>query len=332
MDIGAPTGLPVPIIFLKNPSNGHAEEDAYTKHFGTIDQAPKTSYKPLYVPVLEHTFDLNELRKVLSPHQFFWSWEGRAQVKLFGAIIFTSQRAVEAFAKASDLNISKWERQGLEQNASKLEVPFYAVGPATAQSLEKVRKEFYPRCWIRGGEDAGTGEKLADLIIAEYEEVCEKRKGNAIYSDRSLLFLTGAKHRDIIPVKIGAAPWQEKVHVEEMIVYSTKESMSFASEIASTLESTADAAVRWIVVFSPTAGEGLLRALGWLRSGSNVVHSADHPCWVKRTTFVASIGPTTRDYMKTTFGFDVDVCAEKPSPEGVKEGVEYFMRSKGLVP
>ena len=325
-------GLSIPMIFLKNPSNGHVNEDAYTEHFGAIDQARNAYYKPLYVPVLEHTFDLNELQKVLSHHQFFWYWEGHAKVGLYGGIIFTSQRAVEAFAKASDLNVSKWSSKGLEQSPSKLEVPFYAVGPATAQSLEKVRKEFYPGCWIRGGEEAGTGEKLADLILVEYEDVCEKRKGNPIYSNKSLLFLAGAKHRDVIPVKIAAAPWQERVHVEEMIVYSTKGSLSFASDIASTLESTADAIIRWIVIFSPTAGEGLLRALGWLESGSKMVQSADHPCWVDRKTFVASIGPTTRDYMKTTFGFDVDVCAEKPSPEDVKEGVEHFMRSEGLMP
>ncbi|KAL8965617.1 MAG: hypothetical protein Q9183_003760, partial [Haloplaca sp. 2 TL-2023] len=154
METEAPVGFSTPIIFLKNPSNGHADEDAYTKHFGVIDQAHYRYYKPLYVPVLEHTFDLDELRKILSPHQFFWSWEGHAQVNLYGAIIFTSQRAVEAFAKASDLNVSNGSSKGLEQSPSKLEVPFYAVGPATAQSLEKVRKEFYPRCWIRGGEEA----------------------------------------------------------------------------------------------------------------------------------------------------------------------------------
>lgn len=41
---------------------------------------------------------------------------------------------------------------------------------------------------------------------------------------------------------------------------------------------------------------------------------------------MACIGPTTREYLATEFRFEVDVCAEVPSPEGVGRGIERFMR------
>lgn len=47
-----------------------------------------------------------------------------------------------------------------------------------------------------------------------------------------------------------------------------------------------------------------------------------------RNTFVATIGPTTRDYLVRKFGFQPDVCAAEPSPEGVRTGIIQFMESR----
>lgn len=98
--------------------------------------------------------------------------------------------------------------------------------------------------------------------------------------------------------------------------------------------------VRWVVVFSPTAGRGMLRALGWLRGDGGeedgggcgrvdmrVVNGEGEG--KGRKTFVACIGPTTRDYLEGEFGFQADVVAEKPSPKGVRDGIERFMRETG---
>jgi uroporphyrinogen-III synthase len=41
-------------------------------------------------------------------------------------------------------------------------------------------------------------------------------------------------------------------------------------------------------------------------------------------TLIMSIGPTTKAFFKEKFLFEVDVCAAKPSPEGVLEGVLCF--------
>jgi uroporphyrinogen-III synthase len=45
----------------------------------------------------------------------------------------------------------------------------------------------------------------------------------------------------------------------------------------------------------------------------------------ERSVFVATIGPTTRDHLRKEYGFVADVCAEKPSQEGVALGIERFM-------
>ncbi len=47
----------------------------------------------------------------------------------------------------------------------------------------------------------------------------------------------------------------------------------------------------------------------------------------QRKTFIATIGPTTRDYLINGFGYTPDVCAKKPSPEGVGEAITEFMAS-----
>jgi uroporphyrinogen-III synthase len=46
----------------------------------------------------------------------------------------------------------------------------------------------------------------------------------------------------------------------------------------------------------------------------------------QRDILIATIGPTTRDYLRQEFGFTPDVCADKPSPEGIAEGIGAFLK------
>jgi uroporphyrinogen-III synthase len=46
---------------------------------------------------------------------------------------------------------------------------------------------------------------------------------------------------------------------------------------------------------------------------------------------IATIGPTTRDHLINTFGFEPDVCAMKPSAEGVGDGIVAFLKEKRMV-
>ncbi|KAL8668151.1 MAG: hypothetical protein Q9202_000129 [Teloschistes flavicans] len=325
--------FPIPVIFLKSPFD--APPDPYTSQFSHNPPAPISRYQPWYVRVLDHTYDLEPIVALFSTlSNDGTDVEGTSTLFPYGGLIFTSSRAVEAFAAALKQLSSSAIRNPSKNSAAvwqrlhDLAIPLYAVGPATAASLLQVRAQL-PTCWIKGGEDAGTGELLASLILKEYQNPSNSISGELPEDElkKPLLFLAGVKHRDIVPVTLKS----HGIRVEEMIVYATAEAPSFPSKLASALADTADAPLRWIVIFSPTGGESLLRALGLLVPESSKLRGADDSCWVDRKTFIASIGPTTSDYMKDNFGFGVDVCAVKPRPEGVRQGIEGFMRAKGWI-
>ena len=230
------------------------------------------------------------------------------------------------------------QRNGTISALAELRIPLYAVGPATARALEELKDEVLHGCTIKGGEETGTGALLAALILNDYNEGYE---GYARYWARDeseekahkkpLLFITGEKHRDVIPSTLQSAPLGRKIDVHEMVVYSTFEDPYFPSRLSAILEDTVSAPIRWCIVFSPQGSAKLLEKLGFIDPSTGYVHGAGHQCWQNRKTFVASIGPTTRDYLLNTFGFSVDVCAPKPSPEGVSKGVRDFMRNKPIV-
>lgn len=77
----------------------------------------------------------------------------------------------------------------------------------------------------------------------------------------------------------------------------------------------------WIVVFSP-AGCGELVKL--LEAGQGKEGGEGN------RVFVATIGPTTREVLLQEHGWEVDVCADTPSPEGLGEGIVRFMRERGI--
>ena len=149
------------------------------------------------------------------------------------------------------------------------------------------------------------------------------------YKDREvrppLLFLVGEQRRDIIPKTLmdPELPKKRRIQVDELVVYGTGVMRSFEQDFTSLLRDTEDRAVRWVVVFSPTGCEAMLRALGVLDPDTGKACRPQREGTGK--TFTATIGPTTRDYLKNEFGFEPDVCAAKPSPEGVEHGIRSFM-------
>lgn len=82
----------VPILLLKTKSTpGDAYEDMFSQPQHGF------SFDPSFVPVLEHTFDkqgLANIDSVLKSRQI-----GSHPGACYGGLIFTSQRAVEAFTK-----------------------------------------------------------------------------------------------------------------------------------------------------------------------------------------------------------------------------------------
>lgn len=129
-----------------------------------------------------------------------------------------------------------------------------------------------------------------------------------------------------------ALPKNKQITVDELVVYQTVVMETFEQDFGKLLEDTEDSEIRWIVVFSPTGCESMLRALDMLDTETGKVRTGERGGGCgnrrgkgRRLTYIATIGPTTRAYLKKTFGFEPDVCAGKPSPEGIGEAISTFM-------
>lgn len=86
-----------PILLLKTKS---VPNDGYEERFQAENGEEGLNFHPTFVPVLEHQFldsGLDIVRRLLRK-KAFGDGEGR-EGKKYGGMIFTSQRAVEAFAK-----------------------------------------------------------------------------------------------------------------------------------------------------------------------------------------------------------------------------------------
>lgn len=194
-------------------------------------------------------------------------------------------------------------------------MPVYSVGPATTRALKAVPQD--PPLQVFG-EHTGNGDNLAQYIIEHYNEW---------YADRTeakpaLLFLVGEQRRDIIPKTLmdHQLPKEKRIEVEEIVVYETGVMESFAEDFKNRLGETRESKMVWIVVFSPTGCDAMLKGLDMLDDTMAKAKPKDR----NRTRFIATIGPTTRNYLRKTFDFEPDVCSEKPSPEGVLAGIKKF--------
>ncbi|KAJ5898783.1 Tetrapyrrole biosynthesis uroporphyrinogen III synthase [Penicillium taxi] len=301
--------MPSPILLLKTKSSPH---DGYDDFF--LEQG----YDPTFIPVLEHRFhaeNLAHVRGLFASGAFDTSNNTNANAntdtepKKYGGLIFTSQRAVEGFAKMI-------EEDGLPiEYDTTTSLILYTVGPATARSLTTLRDQYLPTATIHGA-DTGTGENLAHMILAHY---------NAIYplssssTKPSLLFLVGEQRRDIIPKTLmGPSSLADRISVDEIVVYETGEMGSFEGDFESAVQRYASEPVLWVVVFSPSGCEAMLRVLG-LGPFADAIKDDS------RRLFISTIGPTTRNYLQSKFAFEADVCAENPTPLGVGDGIRQFM-------
>lgn len=314
----------IPILLLKTKSTpGDAYEDIFSQpHHGL-------SLTPSFVPVLEHTFDREGMTKVdsiLKSRQI-----GNHSGAPYGGMIFTSQRAVEAFTKLAQdgqgeiylsLNLlfflPSHHKNAETQKAGwpyLQGVPVYSVGPATTRALTAISQD--PPLWV-SGEHTGNGGSLAHFILDHY---------GTWYDDRTvkppLLFLVGEQRRDIIPniLMDKQLPENRRIQVDEVVVYRTEVMDSFPQDFKLCLDAIRESRMTWIVVFSPTGCDAMLKGLGMLDETTGKAKPKDPT----RTRFIATIGPTTRNHLQKTFQFEPDVCAAKPTPEGVLDGIKQFV-------
>lgn len=142
--------------------------------------------------------------------------------KSYGGLIFTSPRAVEAFAEA----LSWLPSENVVWHAK----PIFVVGPRTADELRSVG--FAPI-----GEESGSGATLAGQILQRRFE-------------KPLLFLSGDRRRDELPDRLHDGG----VAVDELCVYKTKP----MPDLDLSEHPTPD----WIVFFSPSGVEAMQSATG----------------------------------------------------------------------
>ncbi|KAF2819523.1 tetrapyrrole biosynthesis, uroporphyrinogen III synthase [Ophiobolus disseminans] len=296
----------VPLLLLKTKS---VPTDTYEELFITLDNH---RYAPVFVPVLEHRFKrdaLDEVRTHVTNHGFVPA--AQQGLATYGALIFTSQRAVEAFTEIVE-EVRK-EGKHVIDHLLPQSLPMYVVGPATARGL----RELNLPCPILG-EHTGNGEALAAYMLEHYNEMYPGA------SKPSILFLVGDKRRDIIPKTMQAANLSDerRCKVDELVIYETGEMQSFRDNFSALWGKNVNAGCdrQWIVVFSPTGCQAMLESLGLLDTETG----RGKPSASRNAILVATIGPTTRDYLEAEFGFSPDVCAEKPSPEGIAEGIRSF--------
>lgn len=298
-----------PILLLKTKS---VPTDTYEELFLTYDNQ---GYAPVFVPVLEHRFKpdaLNTVRQHILNRGLVPTLQNG--LATYGALIFTSQRAVEAFNEVVE-DIRK-ERTSIDDLLPE-SLPLYVVGPATARGLRALNL----RCPILG-EETGNGEALAGFILEHY---------NSLYPgipNPPILFMVGDKRRDIIPRTLQSEqlPSDRSARVDELVIYETGEMRSFKSNFTDIWQANAVSGrkCQWIVVFSPTGCQAMLESLGLL----DVETGKAKKIASGRNVLILTIGPTTRDYLMNEFDFVPDVVAEKPSPEGIAEGIRAFLKQQ----
>jgi uroporphyrinogen-III synthase len=308
--MAADTREKVPILLLKTRST---PTDTYEEYFRA------SNYDPVFVPVLEHRSRqdaLDKVRRAITGRGFLRN-PGQTGCAEYGAIIFTSQRAVEAFAQV----IKEIREEGVHRLDEVLpaEIPLYAVGPATARALRAIGL----KCPVLG-EESGTGEVLSAFMLEHYNNVYKEQE------KPPLMFLVGDKRRDIIPKTLQNPdlPDDKRCKLEELVIYETGEMLSFKSEFSTVWKRNSGETNRrqWVVVFSPTGCKAMLESLGLLDEQTGKVSAEAARA---HNIYVATIGPTTRDYLIDQFAFVPDVCADAPSEEGVARGIEAFDRSAG---
>lgn len=194
--------------------------------------------------------------------------------------IITSQRAVEVF----HLCLNEISQRSIDMAQRIRSKVGYTVGPATEEILKA--NGFSD---VRGGSHAGNGSVLADIIL---EELAQEERNQRI------VFFTGKIRKDIIPVKLK----KEGVNIEEVVIYKTECKHGIVDDFLHRCQQPVD----WIVFFSPQGTEAI------------VEHLQRQDKETLRNTKVASIGPTTEEYLVSK-GIHTHVVAAKPTASSLLE-------------
>ncbi|KAI8638057.1 tetrapyrrole biosynthesis, uroporphyrinogen III synthase [Parasitella parasitica] len=196
------------------------------------------------------------------------------------AMVLTSQRSVEAIDEACR------ELTSLDQHVRKEwnSIPIYVVGPQTAEALVQLPlfRDFSSHDhWI-------VAPRASELI----------KSFSPQHLDSTVLFLAGDKRREVIPEALSAA----HIALREIQSYVTCAHPDLENRIR---QDDNLLQADWAVYFSPSGLKFLVNQLG------NRAH-------LLANTKIASIGPTTSDYITNQLKLNVNAEAEKPDAEHLK--------------
>jgi uroporphyrinogen-III synthase len=266
------------VFLLKNKT---VPRDPYLEIFQS-EQSPVT---PEFLPLLQHEYiDPPALKKVLESPDF---------IEKSGPIIITSQRAIEAVnTHLNDLHPAALK--------SLLNKSVYTVGPATYKVLSDAGFTD-----IRGGQDAGNGAVLAEIIL---KDLSSRPAQEDDAQPQRLIFFTGQTRRDIIPRRLAEAG----VDLTEQVVYRTLPLDDIETRVKQRVIESVKARqgapedLHYLVFFSPAETDSLVEALNEMGE--------------ERKCYIVAIGPTTKEFLEKN-NLPVDVMAEKPDAFHLLKGI-----------
>ena len=289
----------IPVILLKTKS---APIDRYQEYFESLEDG---KYSPIFIPVLQHQMldsSLSDISSLISTKAFH-----STSARKYGGIIFTSQRAVEAFTHI----VKQFDNvDDLIDDTTVL----YVVGPATARAVTAIGLS----CPVLG-EETGNGEALASFILKDYNT-----RWPQSLPKPGLLFLVGEQRRDIIPRTLQAEtlPPENRILVNELEVYKTAEHPDFENLFRREWEKR-EHLEQWVVVFSPSGCRTVLRVLQLVDEKTGKYSPGR-----QTATRLATIGPTTKAFLRREFDFEPHVCSTHPTPENLGDSIHSFRQQE----
>lgn len=257
------------VILLKNRSIPHDSYDTIFREHG---------YSVEFVPLLKST-QINQqvIQSFLTSQDY---------IENYRAMIVTSQHSVETL----DSVLEQLKKEKSPYLGHILNKPVYTVGPATSNALNRIGFTD-----IRGGNDAGNGSILADILIGD-----DLFKGT---DSKKVLFVMGKKHKHIIPDKLRDAKFQLK----ELISYETEPLDDILKRFTTSISNADKTQSKWIAFFSPQGTEEILK---FLKTQLN-----------NQPVNTATIGPTTRKFLEKK-GLKIDATAVKPNADELFKSID----------
>jgi uroporphyrinogen-III synthase len=164
------------------------------------------------------------------------------------------------------------------------------------------------------GQLSGNASTLASFIMGDFDKPSK------------LLYLTGDKNRDTLTHILQ----EGGISLESLQTYKTEGSSSFAKDLSTAIHTSSKGHHSWwIVFFAPSAAafvSPILKNHFELRTSQSPLSGTSELFQAR----VAAIGPTTCAFLHDELHLEVDVTAQKPSPEDIVASITAYDRRTNI--